>query len=925
MSIALPLLCMLPALVSPMAAQAQEAQTRTMDATDTAANVPSDTLGSTGENNQGHSGTATDLQNLTPVSISNFEAIADPTPSVKQTGEERAQGELETTSNLRILPRFGAGYNTRGAGFDDLGRFEAFVPLWQELGEEISFLEGRIVFGDGGDFGATLLLDYRGYNEDHNRVRGGYIGFDIRDTGNSTFYQLGTGYESLGEEWDFRFNAYLPLWDRNNVIRDDTVSGGFDTDTGFVGNQFVLESQQEIRRIRETEIAMGGFDAEAGYRLAEWNEGEENEGNLTAFGGLYLLASPDTPSYLGWRLRLFSNFTPNFHGGVALQDDGLFGTRVVASVGATFRGNRPEGFVSEEDRVRARLGESIVRQPEIAVTVDEDVDTTFISETEALINPGTEDSTSDEEYHFLHVELGAAGGDGTFENPFGTVQEAIDAVDTGAVAANNQDVIVYVDGEAATTIPAFTIPDGVQVLSQGPTQTIAGRPFTGFESESVRLPFAVSVTSDDELIAVDLPSSGDGSFPVTEGVTLGDRTVLAGFQVNGAAGDGISGTDISTVELRNNTIDGAGGNGIALSDVGDSVVIFDTVVSNSAAAGIFVETTDVERSTEVSILGYELENNATGMRFSTSPSESNPSQVVIIAPSDDTLNTSSGISGDVALSNSITNSTEVGLLVESQVFGDALAAPDQTVTFENGTITGSGGDGVQVTTQDTGNQRFNFTNSVVSNSGGAGIRISNTTDPTAPFPFGGAAEQESFIVSSDIINNAESGIDITFDTLGGQEFSAFDNDITGNGGDGIRSVASSGGEQEFPLTGGDNEEVDGIVGNRISGNAGQGINVSVDDTVSLAAFNVSENEISGNSGGPDIDVETTINTSSCVQITGNTVPSGIRLATVSGVTIFDVENLNSGVSFSNNNAPVTFEPDITAFRDIDDSDVCFDE
>lgn len=902
---------MLPTLALPIAAQAQEAQTTT-GATNAVANAPSEALNAAGAINRERAGTATDLQNLIPVSISNFEAIADATPGVKQTGEDEPQTGAETTSDLRILPRFGAGYNTSGGSFEELGRFEGFVPLWQEPGEEIGFLEGRIVLGDGDDFGATLLLDYRGYNEDHNRIRGGYVGFDIRDTGESTFYQLGTGYESLGEEWDFRFNAYLPIWDRNNVIRDDEVSSGFETETGFVGNQLVLESREEVRRIRETEIALGGFDAEAGYRITEWNEGE---GNLTAFGGLYLYASPDTPSYLGWRLRVFSNFTPNFHGGVALQDDGLFGTRVVASVGATFPGNRPRGFVSEEDRVRARLGESVVRLPEIAVTVEEDVDVTFTEEIEPLINPGTEDSTSDEPYNFIHVQLGATGGDGTFESPFGTVQEALDATN------GDGNDIVYVDGETAATIPAFTIPDSVQVLSQGPTQTIAGRPFPGFESDSVRLPFAVDFASDDDLIAVELPFSGDGSFPVTTGVTLGDRTVLSGFQVNGAAGDGISGTDISTVELRNNIIDGAAGNGVALNDVGESVILFDTVVRNSGDAGISVVTTDVDRSIELSILGYQLEENAgNGMEFILNPTFDNPSQEVTIAASDDALNTSSGTSGDVVLSNSIINSGEVGLLVDSQVAPGGIANPEQIIAFDEGTITGSGSDGVQVTTQETGGQIFEFTDSIVSNSGGVGIRISN--DPGTTFS---GASQEIFVVDSQIIDNTGSGVDINFNTDGAQEINIVRNDILRNGGDGIRSVAIGTGDQEFPIEADDNAEVDGIVGNTISGNTGQAINVDVNGSVNLAAFNVNDNDISGNSGGPDIDVETTLSTSSCVQITGNTVPSGIRLATVSGVTVFDVLNLNSGVGLSNNGAPVTFEPDITAFRDLDEGDICFSE
>ncbi|MEM9006906.1 MAG: right-handed parallel beta-helix repeat-containing protein [Cyanobacteria bacterium P01_F01_bin.86] len=912
---------MLPAWSISAVVQAQETHLIT-NASDPVSDTISNTLDADSEINLADTGAATDLHNLHPVSTSDFTIIADVDSGEKQTEEGSPDSELESNLSeddaLRIAPRFGAGYNTSGGSFDDLGYFEGFVPLWQEVGEEIGFLEGRIVFGDGDDFGATLLLDYRGYNEDDNRVRGGYIGFDVRDTGESTFYQFGTGYESLGEDWDFRFNAYLPIWDRNNVIRDDTFVGDESgTTTGFAGNQLVLENQTELRRIRETEIALGGFDAEAGYRIAEWNEGE---GNLTAFGGLYLYASPDTPSYLGWRLRVFSNFTPNFHGGLALQDDGLFGGRVVASVGATFGGNRPSGPISEEDRVRARLGESVVRLPEIAVTVEDDVDVTFESESIALINPGTEDSSSDEEYRFFHVQLGATGGDGTFEDPFGTVQEALDAT-TG-----DGNDIVYVDGETNVLIPEFEIPDGVRVLSQGPTQTIAGRSFPGFEAEPVRLPFATELTSDDDIIAVELPSSGDGNFPETEGVTLGDRTILSGFQITDASGDGITGNDISTVELRNNVVDGAGGNGISFTEVGDSVILFDTVVRNSGEAGIFVENTTTDRSIELSVLGYELENNDVGMELSTFSSgglDSSPSQIVLITESDDTLNTSSGTVSGSALSNSIANNTNEGLIVRSDGTGIATTS-DQTVSVEGGVITGNGGDGIQVITEaGAGAQQFDISDGEVSDNGGAGILIRNGTTGADIASIENAYAQEIFVFGSQIMGNAASGIDIGFSSFGGQEINVVDSEIMDNGGDGIRSVANGSGFQEFPF---EDTGTDGITGNTITGNAGQAITVETNDAVTLAVFNVRDNDLSGNDTDPDIQVSTTAGTRSCVQITGNTAPStsGISLETVAGVALFEVLDLDN-VSFNNGGANFSVTPDESAFTDLPDGGICLQE
>lgn len=842
----------------------------------------------------GHLGTAADLQDLTPISVSNFSVRAD----AHSTNAQTSDGS-EESNDLRIRPRFGAGYITAGGSFDALGRFEAFVPLWQEVGEELGLLEGRLVVGENSNIGGSLLLGYREFNEDHNRIRGGYVGFDVRGTEGGTFYQLGTGYESLGENWDFRFNAYLPIGDRTNTINDINVDTGLQVSTEFVGNQFVLNNRREQQRLIQNEVALGGLDAEAGYRLAQWDEGD-----LSAFGGLYVYGSPSTPTYLGWRLRLASNFTPNFNGGLALQDDGLFGTRLVLSVGATFPGNRPKGPIEESDIVRARLGESIVRLPEIAVFVDEDSEITVEQNSEPLMNP-----EEDEAYRFQHVTLGATGGDGTFENPFGTVQEALDAT-----VSDGNDV-VYIDGDADVLIPSFTIPDRVQVLSQGPTQTLAGLPFTGFESATVRLPFSPDLNYENG-IAVELPFSGDGNFPrIENGVTLGDRTVLAGFQINDAAGDAIAGSNISNVELRNNTIVNAAGRGIAFDNVGGSAVIFDNVVRNSTGQGVFVENSTTESALDLAIVGYELENNLVGLDFSTLASSGlagAPSQVISIGPSDASLNTSSGTSEGTAPANAIVNSTNEGLLVRSEGTATATVAT-QEVAFDAGTITNSGSDGVRITANNgAGSQELSVTNSSITNNGGAGIEVRNGLAN----PLTTAYAQEIFIRSNEITDNAASGVDIELNAAGAQEVTIDGNQILRNGGDGIRSVASVSGLQEFPILEGN---IAGISGNTISGNAEQAIDVEVNDSATLAVLNVRDNQLEDNGGGPDLDVRATAaSTRTCVIIAGNTVPSGIELGSLSTsptTPLFLVQGLNT-LSFDNNNAPVQFINDNTSTADI---------
>ena len=816
------------------------------------------------------------------------------------------ESTVAVTEALTIQPRFGVGYITDGGSHSSLGRFEAFVPLDQEPGENISFLEGRLVVGENDDVGGSLLLGYRGYRNAQNRIRGGYIGLDARNTGNSDFYQLGAGYESLGDDWDFRFNAYLPLGDRSNTISDTTIDSGFQVSTGFVGNQFVLNSQRQQERLFQQEYALGGFDAEAGYRLMRWDAGD-----LQAFGGLYLYDSPDIPTYLGWRIRLASNFTPNFNGGLSLQDDGLFGTRLVLSVGATFPGTRANDSEDPVERVQARLGDPTMRSPEIAVFLDEDRETIFESNTSPLINPEEEQA-----YRFQHVTLGATGGDGTFENPFGTVQEGLNA----AVGDGND--VVYVDGSNAIDIPAFTIPDRVRVISQGPAQTLAGLPFPGFETGAVRLPFSPT-TNFAEGIVVGLPLSGDGSFPnITNGVTLGNRTVLAGFRIDNAAGDAIVGSNIRNAELRNNTITNPGGRGIAFNNVGGSVVTFDNIIRNSAGSGIFVENTTSTQRLDLSIIGYEVTGSRNiGMEFVTSPTGGAlgaPSQVIAVRPSDASLNTSQGSSGGETPANAITNSTNQGIALRAT--GTARNdASTQEFSFDGGLISRNGSSGVLASSdRNGGSQEISVTNSTISNNAGAGVEVVNgVTVPTET-----ASAQELFLRNNEILDNGGSGVDVTLNALGAQEITVNANRILRNGGDGIRSVANAG-LQEFPIL---EDGSAGLTSNTISGNAEQAIDVEANGNAIIAVLNVRDNTLENNSGGAnvvDIDVEaTSTNNSVCTVILSNTVPTGITLTTFSNSptnqALYLVQNLNT-VSFENNGALVqlingnTGLPDTAAF------------
>lgn len=443
----------------------------------------------------------------------------------------------ETATPLKITPRLGIGHTSSGGGFDGFTRLEGFVPLLQSPGENLTFLEGRLFLdNDDANLGGNLTLGYRTYNANSHRIWGGYMSYDNRHTGHNTFNQLGLGIESLGNVWDFRVNGYLPIGDRRQGVGDVGVRDSF-----FRRNFLILEQGQD------KEAAMAGFDAEVGAKLAQIG----TDGDLRGYGGLYWYDAQGSSEIWGWRVRLEARPSDSFNLGLSLQNDDLFGTNLVFTVGATFPGRRPQGLTDEDDQVVARLAESVQRTNAIVIDHQDDFQEV----------PATNPETG-EPYVFQHISLGEMGGDGTFENPFGTVENGL----TQTMSDGND--IVYVQPGTNPGIPPFTIPDRVQVLSTGPIQQL----------DTV------------ETGMVQLPLSGAGVLPtITPGaaasVTMGNQTTLSGFYIPNAGTFGIEGIGIDTVTIRENAIANSTQSGILLLETTGNVSVTDNSIDTTGGLG----------------------------------------------------------------------------------------------------------------------------------------------------------------------------------------------------------------------------------------------------------------------------------------------------------------------------------------------------
>ncbi|HEY9624414.1 MAG TPA: right-handed parallel beta-helix repeat-containing protein [Crinalium sp.] len=625
-----------------------------------------------------------------------------PTPSIQHPTSTLAQDlqptplppkdTPEPTTDLRISPRLGLGHTSSGSGYDGTTRFEGFLPLAQTPGSNITFLEGRLLLDNDANVGGNVLLGYRTYSPGARRTLGGYLAYDNRRTDDNTFNQLGLGLESLGERWDIRANAYLPIGDQRQEAGDGQLVDAF-----FRGRSLILSERNQF------EAAVGGVDVETGTRLAKWGD----RGDLRGYGGLYWYDSAGGSDGVGWRLRLEARPNDSFNVGLGVQNDALFGTNILFRVGINFPGSHPRGRIEPEGSVVARLGESVERNPVIVVDAQSE-------ESEVVAtNPDTGDA-----YVFQHVSAGATGGNGTFENPFGTVQPALNA------SLSDGNHIVYVQPGSNPGIPGFLIPDRVRVLSTAPVQLL----------------------TTAELGTVQLPLSGSGVQPILTGtVLMGNNSTLSGFAIAPTNGPGVIASVIDNAIIRDNSITSSTGPGIFLESTSGTITLLDNTVTATGAPALAGTTVNNVTVTGGSLRSTNSATNGIALDGISGTATIQDTEIAIASPLNNGI-ALSNVTGTVtlapALGSTITNSSDAGVAIQtspgtinlsnleiSGAGGDGINASDVgTVTVANMAIANVAGNGIQFTNV-IGNTDIN--NTTVDNAGASGIVMDTVTGTSA--------------------------------------------------------------------------------------------------------------------------------------------------------------------------------------------------
>jgi len=541
----------------------------------------------------------------------------------------------------------------RGGNGRILGYIDYFAPIKQDKGS-LTFINYKSVFGDKGDKEYNIGIGYRQLLSGEDAIYGGNFFYDARYSPNNVYHhQLGFGLEALIEDFDFRTNFYFPVSDKE-LISETTKP--------------VFTSTKVVNRTTQTyEEPLRGFDYEMGYLLPVISDVIETR----IYAGGYHYNSDLGDDVDGFRGRLEVSPSPMLTAQFELKYDDTIDTDYFAGgyinlpfeIGELFRGKNPFKRWRQKLKIgkkragnlRERMTDPVIR--DIDITSSE---ASVVDKEEALVDNiiyvnNTNDSDSLE--------------NGTYEHPYNTLAEAL------TDSRYTSGAWIYVangDGTATGYTGNFTLGDNVVLWGEG------YQAFSGL---------------------------GGGTYPIIDGdgsgkvITLGRDNTVQGLIIQNAV-DGVSGSDLGTLLIRNNVVSNNSQRQIILDTVtaGNHTVTIENSTINNGTVGIRISaTTDVETVT-ATIQG----NTVTG--------GSNNSIIMRAGAGSITLTVSN---------NTARNSTGAGLRF------NGLGVGDMTATVSSSTFTGNDV-GVRGNNVGTGTMTIDLGGGTLSSSGQNSI-FSNTT------------------------------------------------------------------------------------------------------------------------------------------------------------------------------------------------------
>ncbi|QDT68363.1 hypothetical protein MalM25_12850 [Planctomycetes bacterium MalM25] len=328
-----------------------------------------------------------------------------------------------------------ARYSSQSYGQQE-GQLDLGTMRFIDLDGGIAFIDGQVTVNEESGVGYNVGLGYRfmalpllPYGPDDEKIMGVSIWSDGQTIGQENFFsQVGVSLECLGEHIDFRANGYAPVSSRTQ-LRDGVSSGSFT----LAGNGV----SEQLRFVRDTALTVG--EAELAGRL----------GNLDAwaFAGVYGFSGGQYDG-VGGELGLRGYATPDLLLSISVANDDEFDTNAIFAatwfIGRTRAENCPTGTLAD------RFREPVMRNTYIATQQD-----SYLAAGDALLDD------NGAEIRLVHFDSNnAANGDGTFENPFNT----LDSIDT---AGTQDGDILYAHGGSNFADQTGTLKDNQTLVGEG--------------------------------------------------------------------------------------------------------------------------------------------------------------------------------------------------------------------------------------------------------------------------------------------------------------------------------------------------------------------------------------------------------------------------------------------------------------------------
>jgi hypothetical protein len=679
----------------------------------------------------------------------------------------------------------------RGVGWDDPSYDAKLYYPWHVVPGQSAFfgvLEGGVTDFSRGY--ATAGFGYREYNPAFNRLQGFWGFLDYDNTHNFGFVRWGLSYENLGKYFDVRANWYI----LNNQAEYTLQDGDF-------GSPFFRANNIIFNHFHTTEAAFDGGEIEIGGPLPFLGRYGVN-----GYIGPYYVHSAHEGEGVGVQGRVNIAATDNFQVNLSFQEDPVFNS--TAFVNVSWR--LPDGIPTKwfkPTAVADRLNSMVWRKDRIPVQ-----DETTVTGN-PLLNPAT-----DQAIQVIHVNpnLPAGSGNGTFEHPFGSLEQA-----RLADSPNVNIILIHPRNDGTGTNLAVNAP--FQLFND---QNVFGST-TRHEIITLEGVFNLPGFQSGPLPLVSNANNGPGSYVFA----LANRDQISGLEISGinaagtAFGNGIGNpagpivgfninqnTFINYVnavqlenatgtpafntlglfanngigQISNNTFTGLTGvsqNGFEVinSNPGNTPPTLDLLVTGNtatgnAADGFLVRTNDPSQTINATFTGNTSTANGTGYHFVTQ----------------------TGTINLVFDDNTASNNTAPMTGVHVEADGGTI----NVTSFEGNTVTGNAGNGVWFDANSTivGPATINvsdFQGNTITNNGTSGVPVIGS-DP------------DGVLISAtgaNAIVNAQIGVE------GGLPNNISNNGSPGIGGAGIHVFVT----QEGTVTG-------SIVNNIIDSNVSFGIN-----------------------------------------------------------------------------------------------------